>query len=122
MSPTRFRCANSLRRQAPVAQLAARGSHNPEVASSILVWSKSLLFVLGSPGAMCSNTTPALPRTPTSRLAQLVERKTLNLVVVGSSPTEGKRVVTLSNSGEKVSLDKVKLSAWVPEPGQRGET
>ena len=41
-------------------------------------------------------------------LAQLVERKTFNLVVVGSSPTEGKRVVTLSNSGEKVSLDKVK--------------
>ena len=26
---------------------------------------------------------------PTSRLAQLVERKTLNLVVVGSSPTVG---------------------------------
>ena len=89
MSPTRFRCANSLGRHAPVAQLAARGSHNPEVASSILVWSKSPLFVLDSPGAMCSNTTPALPSTPTSRLAQLVERKTLNLVVVGSSPTVG---------------------------------
>ena len=27
--------------------------------------------------------------TPQSRLAQLVERKTLNLVVVGSSPTVG---------------------------------
>ena len=52
---------------APVAQLAARRSHNPKVASSILVWSK----------------------TRTSRLAQLVERKTLNLVVVGSSPTVG---------------------------------
>ena len=28
--------------------------------------------------------------SPQSRLAQLVERKTLNLVVVGSSPTVGK--------------------------------
>ena len=39
-----------------------------------------------------------------ARLAQSVERKTFNLVVVGSSPTAGTRVVTLSNSGEKVSL------------------
>ena len=31
---------------------------------------------------------PAL-QVATSRLAQLVERKTLNLVVVGSSPTVG---------------------------------
>jgi hypothetical protein len=28
-------------------------------------------------------------RTPTARLAQSVERKALNLVVVGSSPTSG---------------------------------
>ena len=34
---------------------------------------------------MCSYRDP----TPMSRLAQLVERKTLNLVVVGSSPTVG---------------------------------
>ena len=34
---------------------------------------------------MCSYRDP----TPMSRLAQLVERKTLNLVVVGSSPTMG---------------------------------
>ena len=31
----------------------------------------------------------ALPDLASSRLAQLVERKTLNLVVVGSSPTVG---------------------------------
>ena len=30
-----------------------------------------------------------------SRLAQLVERKTLNLVVVGSSPTVGDRLFAL---------------------------
>ena len=32
---------------------------------------------------------PGTPVLSTSRLAQLVERKTLNLVVVGSSPTVG---------------------------------
>ena len=31
----------------------------------------------------------SIPVAPFSRLAQLVERKTLNLVVVGSSPTVG---------------------------------
>ena len=31
----------------------------------------------------------SIPAAPWSRLAQLVERKTLNLVVVGSSPTVG---------------------------------
>ena len=31
----------------------------------------------------------SIPAAPFSRLAQLVERKTLNLVVVGSSPTVG---------------------------------
>ena len=33
--------------------------------------------------------TGSIPVAPLSRLAQLVERKTLNLVVVGSSPTVG---------------------------------
>ena len=69
MSPTRFRCANSLappggRRDsvglaplglaagkvalqpAPVAQLAARRSHNPKVASSILVWGRAIYFLI----------------------------------------------------------------------------
>ena len=55
-----------------MAQLAARGSHNPKVASSILAGSTHFLQ-------------PAHP----SRLAQSVERKTFNLVVVGSSPTVG---------------------------------
>ena len=36
---------------------------------------------------------PGTPVLSTSRLAQLVERKTLNLVVVGSSPTVGARHV-----------------------------
>ena len=34
-----------------------------------------------------------------ARLAQLVERKTFNLVVVGSSPTVGTRVVGLKQLG-----------------------
>ena len=37
-------------------------------------------------------------------LAQLVERKTFNLVVVGSSPTVGISLVDLINSDEKVSF------------------
>ena len=46
----------------------ARWAHNPKVLRSELRFAK--LFLI-------------------SRLAQLVERKTLNLVVVGSSPTVG---------------------------------
>ena len=46
----------------------ARWAHNPKVLRSKLRFAK--LFLI-------------------SRLAQLVERKTLNLVVVGSSPTVG---------------------------------
>ena len=49
-------------------------------------------------------------------LAQLVERKTFNLVAVGSSPTAG----IVCQKGEKVSLYIV--SGSVPEPGQRGAT
>ena len=48
-----------------------------------------------------------------ARLAQSVERKTFNLVVVGSSPTAGTRVVTLSNSGEKVSLVSPQWRNWI---------
>ena len=52
-------------------------------------------------------------------LAQLVERKTFNLVVVGSSPTEG-MINYQSNSEEKVSFVIV---LWVMFPsGQRGAT
>ena len=40
---------------------------------------------------MCSYRDP----TPMSRLAQLVERKTLNLAVVGSSPTVGMTTFSL---------------------------
>ena len=53
------------------------------------------------------------PTATIARLAQLVERKTFNLVVVGSSPTAGTRVVTLSNSGEKVSLVSPQWRNWI---------
>jgi hypothetical protein len=45
------------------------------------------------------------------RLAQLVERKTFNLVVVGSSPTADTKSDCLKQ-----------LNARVPESGQRGTT
>jgi hypothetical protein len=62
-----------------------------------------------------------------ARLAQLVERKTFNLVVVGSSPTVGTRVVGLKQLGiiykilirryNRVSLNGLRLGdslyAWV---------
>ena len=51
-----------------------------------------------------------IPLLPFACLAQSVERKTFNLVVVGSSPTAGTRLITLSNSGEKGSL--VIVSPW----------
>ena len=57
MSPTRFRCANSLGRHAPVAQLAARGSHNPKVAGSIPVES----IVLVSLGGQDTRLSPERP-------------------------------------------------------------
>ena len=40
-----------------------------------------------------------------ARLAQLVERETFNLVVVGSSPTVGTRVVGLKQLGEFQVVD-----------------
>ena len=57
--------------------------------------------------------------TTTAFLAQLVERKTFNLVVVGSSPTEG-MINYQSNSEEKVSFVIV-LQVMFPS-GQRGAT
>ena len=42
---------------------------------------------------------PPLP--PLAYLAQLVERKTFNLVVVGSSPTVGKSLVNLTTRKKK---------------------
>jgi hypothetical protein len=38
---------------------------------------------------------PLVRLVPLARLAQLVERKTFNLVVVGSSPTVGIRLISL---------------------------
>ena len=69
MSPTRFRCANSLGWPPAAPAVARHVARTPHPA----------------PGCRCT----------TSRLAQLVERKTLNLVVVGSSPTVGGRTSLL---------------------------
>ena len=52
--------------------------------SDIRVHSSAVEHGIADPGVAGS-----IPAAPWSRLAQLVERKTLNLVVVGSIPTEG---------------------------------
>ena len=50
----------------------------------------------------------------TSRLAQLVERKTLNLVVVGSSPTVGGCLIFFVEAGRYVWISETeKLDACV---------
>ena len=65
------------------------GSHPTDPGSTP---GRGILFFLGFDLVLQKyrrlQTAPAA-HTPQSRLAQLVERKTLNLVVVGSSPTVG---------------------------------
>ena len=86
MSLTRFRCANSLKVVAPKSTVIKLST----VASSC--WC-SLFVRRYSIGAVPRLVAPVAPVrfrvVARSRLAQLVERKTLNLVVVGSSPTVG---------------------------------
>ena len=56
-------------------------------------------------------------RSPTSRLAQLVERKTLNLVVVGSSPTSGIYFCTEYSLKIILGLKKIQCAGRESNPG-----
>ena len=51
---------------------------------------------------------------PESRLAQLVERKTLNLVVVGSSPTVGVYPVEPMAQWQRVGFQTRRLGVRIP--------
>ena len=51
---------------------------------------------------------------PQSRLAQLVERKTLNLVVVGSSPTVGVVLLEPMAQRQRVGFQTRRLGVRIP--------
>ena len=55
----------------------------------------------------------SIPAAPFSRLAQLVERKTLNLVVVGSSPTVGVSTEPMAQR-QRVGFQTRRLGVRIP--------
>ena len=66
---------------------SARTGSNP--VAVVLLWRPENPAAFSSTRSLPSLCAVSSPSCPVARLAQLVERKTLNLVVVGSSPTVG---------------------------------